>query len=100
MGRSKTSVSSMHVGAREWRPNSAHGAFIASRHPHTRYAMACQIVACTRETVPKLTDMQRERLETLVQTVLPMLALHMPTQTIRQLDDKTKNKLRVRAAQH
>ena len=62
--------------------------------------MACQIVARTRETVPKLTDMQRERLETLVQTVLPMLALHMSTLTIRQLDDKTKGKLRVRAAQH
>ena len=36
----------------------------------------------------------------LVETMLAMLALHMATLTIRQLDDKTKSKLRVRAAQH
>jgi hypothetical protein len=63
-------VSSMHVGAREWRPKTAHGAFIASRHSHHRYRMACQIVAAMRETIPKLTDTQRERLSKAKQIAL------------------------------
>jgi hypothetical protein len=54
-GAEQDSVSSVHVGAREWRPETAHGAFITSRHSHHRYGMVCQIVAPTRETVPKLT---------------------------------------------
>jgi antitoxin FitA len=36
----------------------------------------------------------------LVQPLQAMLAFDMATLTIRQLDDKTKGKLRVRAAQH
>ena len=52
MGRSKASVSSVHVGAREWRPKTADDAFIASRHTHYRYGMACQIVAPRQKPFP------------------------------------------------
>jgi antitoxin FitA len=41
-----------------------------------------------------------EMQEALVQPLLALLAFDMATLTIRQSDDKTKGKLRVRAAQH
>jgi plasmid stability protein len=45
-------------------------------------------------------DVRRVAKKALVQSLPAMLAFAMATLTIRQLDDKTKSKLRVRAAQH
>jgi antitoxin FitA len=56
--------------------------------------------ATDANTIEEQQSSEKHLPNALVPTVLAMIALHMATLTIRQLDDKTKSKLRVRAAQH